>query len=147
MNCCAALGLVAVSGPAGIVEMYYTCIVQLAEIQLGATVSQVCFTNVHRDLLACFSRYLLQQISGRYLHYLPVRFLRQVLHQAPCDDLFEDAVPFLSHTSSYYDSGLVPRMLLKPAEKNTRDRNILHFQQRKNKNTVNRFRQQGEVKS
>ncbi|KAL7870807.1 hypothetical protein SRHO_G00083040 [Serrasalmus rhombeus] len=113
MDYCAALGLVAVSGPAGIVEVWDTRGLQLAEIQLSAPVGQVCFANARGDLLACFSGSI-SIIAG--VRYLPVSLLKQVLAQAPGDDLLEDPVPFLPCSSSCYDLGLVPRFLLKPGE-------------------------------
>ncbi|XP_036440691.1 WD repeat-containing protein 87-like [Colossoma macropomum] len=113
MDYCAALGLVAVSGPAGIVEVWDNRGIQLAEVRLGAPVSQVCFANARGDLLACFSGSI-SIIAG--VRYLPVSLLKQVLVQAPPDDLLEDPVPFLPRLSSSYDLGVVPKVLLKPGE-------------------------------
>ncbi|KAK1785135.1 hypothetical protein P4O66_018545, partial [Electrophorus voltai] len=113
MDYCTALGLVALSGPAGIVEVWNTCGTLLAEIQLGASVSQVCFANARGDLLASFSG-TISVIMG--VRYLPGHLLRQVLDQAPADDLLEAPIPFLPLSPSCYDLGLVPRMLPKPAE-------------------------------
>lgn len=110
---CAALGLVAVSGPVGTVEVWETRGTQLAEIRLGTPVSQVCFANTRGDLLACFGGSICI-ISG--LRYLPVRLLKQVLDLAPTDDMLEDPTPFLPRSQSCYDICKVPRLFLKPGQ-------------------------------
>ncbi|KAJ7990432.1 hypothetical protein DPEC_G00300260 [Dallia pectoralis] len=109
VDCSAALGLVVMSGPGGTVELWKTCGDQLAEIQLGAPVSQVCFANAHGDLLVCFGGKI-EIISS--LRFLPARLLRQILDLAPPDDDPQDPLPFRPRTQSCYDISAVPRRCL-----------------------------------
>ncbi|KAI4888069.1 hypothetical protein NFI96_022746 [Prochilodus magdalenae] len=113
MDSCVALGLIAVSGPAGSVEVFDTRGTKLTEIQLGEPVSQVCFANARGDLLACFSDSIFI-IPG--VRYLPVGLLKQVLAQTPGNDLLEHPLPYLQRSPDSYDLNQVPRIMLKPTE-------------------------------
>ncbi|KAK6322242.1 hypothetical protein J4Q44_G00070340, partial [Coregonus suidteri] len=105
LDYCPQLGLLALSGPGEIVEIWGCCGNMLSEIRLGSAVSHVCFANVRGDIVACFSGSI-SLISS--LHFLPVRLLRTVLEQATADDALEDPVPFLPSSPDSYNMALVP---------------------------------------
>ncbi|XP_062861204.1 WD repeat-containing protein 87-like [Trichomycterus rosablanca] len=113
MDYCASLGLVVISGPAGIVEVWDTHGILLVVIKLGAPVSQVCFANTRGDLLACFNDSIFIIFAVKYL---PICMLKQMPAHNQADDLLEDPLPFLQQSFGYYDLDLVSRMLLKPVE-------------------------------
>ncbi|CAL8350690.1 unnamed protein product [Lota lota] len=110
---CAALDLVAISGPAGTVEVWQPKGVQLAEISLRLPVSQVCFANHRGDLLASFGGSI-HIISC--LRYLPARILKRVLQMKPLDDILEEPIPFLPHSHGFYDMSVVPKLFLKAGQ-------------------------------
>nr|XP_015196421.1 PREDICTED: WD repeat-containing protein 87 [Lepisosteus oculatus] len=91
LDYCAALGLVVTAGPEGTVELWDSAATLLAEITLGARLSQVCFANPRGDLLANVNgnTYLLPS-----LRFLPPRYLGALLGQEGQDDAVEDPLPF-----------------------------------------------------
>lgn len=105
LDYCPQLGLLALSGPGGNMEIWVCRGNMISEIRLGSAVSQVCFANAPGDILDCFSGNI-SLISS--LHFLPVRLLRTVLEQATADDALEDPVPFLPSSPDSYNIALVP---------------------------------------
>ncbi|XP_062329661.1 WD repeat-containing protein 87-like isoform X3 [Osmerus eperlanus] len=110
---CPSLGLVALAGPLGIVEVWETRGTQQVEMRLGTAISQVCFANARGDLLVCLGDCICIIFGQRYL---PARLVRQVLLLAPVDDLLEDPTPFLPRSQSCYDLAAVPRLVLMHGE-------------------------------
>lgn len=106
LDYCPQLGLLALSGPGGNVEIWDCKGNMLSEIKLGVTVNQVCFANPRGDLLVSFNKSI-SFISS--LHFLPVRLLRAVL-ALESEDAMEKPVPFQLCSPESYNISLVPRI-------------------------------------